>query len=178
MPYKKIIIILVVAIFMLAGIYFGWHYYSNTKSAKLPSNVTTSPIPGSNNLNNERKKSSAPATTLNNGPSSQPSNSNTSSTSKASITITRADIINGTLQVGTLVTGATTGSCTLYATQQGQATLSRTNPVKLQTNAYTCAVFDIPTGQFPNQGSWNISVRLTSGSYSTIAEWNNNPINL
>lgn len=174
----KILLILII-ILVVVGI-LGWAERYNiglVKKPNLPLSVSTTSSPSDNNLNNQRKKSSTPASTLNNGPTSNTS-TNTSSSSSIRLTVTRASVINDSLQVGTLVSGTTTGSCILSVSQTGQTTITRTNQVTQENNSYTCPVFSIPLSQFPNQGYWYISVSLTSNGNTISSNWANNPVNL
>jgi cytoskeletal protein RodZ len=184
MTNKKKILLVLGIIIVVGLIWIGWYKFIRTNVVStLPSNVATKPAPNSNKLNNERKKSTSPAPTLNNGPSntSQGNSSSQSNSSKSpsfSVTITRVGIVNNNLQVGTIVNGTNVGTCTLKVSQTGQTTVTMTNQVMLQNNSYVCPVFNIPVSQFPNQGDWNILVQLSSNSNTVIANWSNNPINL
>ena len=173
---KKILLIL--GIIIVVGLaWAGWYKFIRTGVVgTLPSNVATKPAPNSNKLNNERKNSTSPAPTLNNGPSN--TSQSRSSTQSISIIVSRVGIVNNNLQIGTIVNGTKVGTCTLEVSQAGQNTITRTSQVTLQTNAYVCPVFNIPLGQFPNQGKWNVTVQLSSSSNTTAATWSNNPVNL
>jgi len=158
-------------------VWLGWYKFIDTKSVKLPSNVATSASASDNNLNNQRKASSSPAQTLDNGSTSTSSTTNSNST-PISLTITRAGVVDNSLQVGTLVTGTTTGTCTLSVSQTGQVTITKTNQVTQENNSYVCPVFSVSTSNFPNQGSWNVSVSFSSANQTTTSNWADNPVNL
>ncbi len=152
-------------------------------------NIATHSVPADNNANNSRKQSTSPATTLNNGSTgtnttnaagstSGSSSSSSSSNSNETITVTRAAIANNSLEVGTLVNGGTSGTCTLNVSQTGETTVTASNQVTLENNSYVCPTFILPLSNFPNQGIWNVSVTLSSGSFSTTSNWTNNPVDL
>lgn len=95
------------------------------------------------------------------------------STNEVSIQITRASVDNThkALQVGTLVSGATSGVCTLIASKAGETDLVLTDQVTQSLDSYTCAVFNISFSQFPSPGSWHLSVQLSTGAQSVANQW-------
>jgi hypothetical protein len=128
---------------------------------------------GDNDANEERKSNpDNAAPTLNYG-STTPS-----SPGGTSITVTRAGRVGGDLQVGTLISGVSSGTCTLTISQTGQANIERTAAVIQEGNSYACPVFGIPLGQFPNHGKWNVSVKLTQNNTTATANWDANPVDL
>jgi hypothetical protein len=169
-------VLAVIAVAVAATILIIKHSDSSNKEP-----FATHSTAADNDLNNARKKSSSPAQTLDNGPtlsSGSSSSGNTTSTTSPTLTITRAGVDDNSLEIGTLVNGATSGTCTLSVSQAGQKSITAAGQVVLQNNSYSCPVFNIPTNQFPNQGDWNVSVTLTSGSTSITSDWANNPVNL
>ncbi len=177
MNYMKIkfnIVVLVAVILVVAAaIYLLFDKLVLTHSStKLPPNVVTSTSPAANSLNNKRKSSSSPAVTLNTGPSKG------SALTNVTLAITRASVVGNSLEVGTIINGASSGTCTLSASQSGQATLVRTDKVVTQNNSYVCPVFSIPVSQFPDRGNWNVSVKLIVNGSSYSAKWASNPVHL
>jgi hypothetical protein len=168
------IAVLVIAV-IVAGSFITYRLTRTDKTVPLPAGVSTKSSPADNNLNNQRKASSSPASTLDNGATT--SKTQTSSTN-ATITITRAGVVDNNLQVGSLVSGTTSGTCTLSAQQSGQTTITQTNQVTLENNSYACPVFNIPLSSFPNQGNWNVSIALTTNGSTVSASWVNNPVDL
>lgn len=172
---KKIpLLALICVVIVAAGTSVIWLRDDSSKTSPF----ATKSYPAENNFNNTRKASSKPATTLDNGPTS--SSSTSSSTDNVSLTITRADVDNqsNALEVGTLVNGTTSGTCTLSVSQAGETTITATNQVTLSNNTYSCPVFSIPLSQFPNLGKWNVSVEIVSGSSNTTSNYTLNPVNL
>jgi hypothetical protein len=178
---KKTLIILLVLIIAVAG-FFIWRHYHNQAKAKANaiaadekksnSTINYSPsTPADNAANNSRKTSTNPAQTLVNGASA-------TSSVPLSVTVTRAGVVGSNLEVGTLVNGASSGSCTLNVSQSGQSTVTKTEDVQVQNNAYTCPVFDIPVSGFPNKNNWNVSVTVTSSGRTVSGQWQANPVNL
>jgi hypothetical protein len=123
-----------------------------------------------NALNEQRKSNTASAgQTLDSNTNKSTSNSN------MSITITRAGVVSGTLQVGTLVDGASTGTCTLNLSQSGQRAVTQTKTVEQENNTYACPVFNVPTSQL-TKGAWSVSVTLTTNGRTATGQWANNPV--
>lgn len=137
--------------------------------------VDYSPATQDNTATEERKNNPSRAShTLSNG-------SVTPDTPPAmSITITRAskDQANQNLQVATLIEGTTSGVCTTTVSKKGQTSITRQAKVELQTNSYVCPVQTIPLSEFPELGSWNISVSLVANGQTKTNNWAANPISL
>jgi cytoskeletal protein RodZ len=174
-----ILIAVVVLVGLIGGTYLiiqAKHPAQESSATKQDSSVYPSALPQDNNDNNTRKSSpSSAAQTLDNGPSVT---SSTANTGNISVTITRVAITNSALVVGTLVDGTTSGTCTLSVSQTGQQTITSTNTVVQQNNAYACPNFNVPINQFPNQGNWNVSISLTSGGATVTNTYGDNPVNL
>jgi hypothetical protein len=169
---------LLIALLLIAGGIGLWDYHNHHKSSSTTaldtsskSTINYSPsTPSDNAANNARKNTSTPTTTLDNGAAI--------STVPLSITVTRAGVISSDLEIGTLVNGATTGSCTVYVSQNGQQTVTQTEQIQLQNNAYTCPVFNLPLSDFPNADNWNVSATVTSNGQTQTSQWQANPVNL
>jgi cytoskeletal protein RodZ len=179
-PVKNIIICILLAVAVIGGGLYAYHkqHTTNTSgvtnSAKRAVNsVDYSPSkPSDNAENNARKSNPASANpTLDNGSTSTP-------TPTFSVTITRAGVVGDNFQVASLINGATAGTCTLSLSQTGQTTITQTNQVALQNNAYVCPVFSIPLSQFPNQGNWTVNLSVVSGAQTETAAWADNPVSL
>jgi len=168
----KFIIGLVLLIVVACSVWYGFSQHKTV--TPLPKNVDTSTSPSDNNINNQRKASTSPAPTLNNGATTSPSNN----ISSISVTVTRASVVDNSLQVGTLVNGTTSGSCVLDVAQAGQTPITQTNQVTIQNNSYVCPVFSIPLSDFPNQSDWNVSVGVTNDGTTASSNWINNPVSL
>ncbi len=184
---KRLIIAagIVVVLCAASGTAYVWHHHNTAakKSAQQSALVPgTKPIdtinydpsqPSDNNANNQRKSNpSTAAPTLDNGATS------TTTNSTASVTITRAGVVAGNLQVGTLVSGATSGTCTLSVTQSGQQTVTQTQSISQQENTYACAVFNVPTTSFSNNGPWAVSVSVSTNAGAANSTWQGNPVYL
>lgn len=156
----------VIASVLVAGLYLIFHKTSGsaTSSTSVSKVNLSRATPAYNSTNNDRKGSSTPSTTLDNGSSSKPAVSQTTFTAK----IVSANVANGSLHVGTLVSGTTTGDCSLTATKIGQPELQLgSSTVKQDMNAFDCGVFNIPTSKFPTSGSWQILLTVTSNGASS-----------
>jgi uncharacterized protein YxeA len=158
------------SILVLASIGYGAYYWhtknvDNKNSGVAPVNtVNYSKAPSAdNNANNQRKGSSTPATTLDNGGSINSSSSSATFT----VQIVSSNVNNGNVHIGNIVSGVTTGNCILTASQQGQNTLQLgSSSVHQDINNYDCGVFNIPTSSFTSSGNWQIKLTVTSGSSS------------
>lgn len=168
------IIIVVLAVLGIAG--YGIHHHFEKKKATLTSvSSETKPTinykpapPADNNDNQERKVSSAPSPTLG-------STTGTSQTTPGSYTvqIVSTNVSSSNVHVGTLVSGTSTGNCTLTGSQTGQSTLQLgTSTVRMDVNSYDCGVFNIPTSMFPTSGVWKLTLTVTSNGSSSSGSAN------
>lgn len=132
-----------------------------TKNVKTPNTIDYSPATsGDNSSNEDRKTSGSPSSTLSGGNSS-------SSAFSASMT---ANNNNGNVHVGTVVNGTSSGDCVLTASQTGQQTMQLgSSKVSNEGTYYWCGVFNIPTSQFPNSGTWNLTLTVTSNGTTATA---------
>ena len=131
-------------------------------TGRQPNDINYSPAnPNDNAANNDRKSSSNPSTTLDNGPtSSNPANS-------IGVIIVNARRSGTDVRVGNIVNGTTTGTCTLTATQAGQSSPTPvTAQVQQDVNNYDCGVMHIT---LTNTGTWQVKLTVTSGSSSGSA---------
>lgn len=162
----------VVLLVLIAG--YAWNRYRNDSKKNITSTSTIDekPAPAADNKpNNNRKTSSTPSPTLNTTPVPTPSSSATSGSASYTVQIVSANVNNGNLHVGTLVSGTTGGSCILTATQSGQNTLQLgTSSVKQDVNNYDCGVFNIPTSSFPSSGSWKLTLTVTDNGASASGD--------
>lgn len=155
-----------IVLLVIAGVaYFAYRHYSakHIASDTKPYHTTTyAPAsPGDNTANNERKSSPNPAQTLDNGP--------TASTTPASfyVKILSANVSSTNVHVGSLVSGVTTGTCTLTATKSGAQTVTVTANVQQDVNNYDCGALNIPTSNFSTSGTWTLTLTVTNGSQHT-----------
>jgi hypothetical protein len=166
-------VLVLVLIIVLASV-FAYHQYRASKKTSTqsggssqPGTISHSAAPAAdNNANNARKGSSTPSSTLDNGGSST-----SQATSTIGVQIVSDNITNGNLHIGTLVNGATSGTCSLSASQSGQSTLQLgTSSVRLDVNDYDCGVFNIPTSKFPTHGNWQLLLNVTSDGSSASGQ--------
>lgn len=163
-PFIVFALVIVLIAITTLQLHNAKHVQSANSSSSQPksSNVNLSPpAAADNNANNARKGSSNPSGTLNSGSAAL------AATPTFTVQIVSANVSNGNLHIGTLVNGATTGTCVLSASQAGQSTLQLgTSSVKLDVNNYDCGVFNIPTTTFPNTGAWELQLTVTSNGSS------------
>lgn len=120
--------------------------------------------PQDNAANDARKSSPNPAETLNDGPTAS------SSVNPLGVIITNARRAGTDVRVGNIITGTTTGTCSLSATQAGQtAPAPVVAHVQQDVNNYDCGVMHIT---LPNIGTWQVKLTVTSGSNSASATTN------
>lgn len=175
---KNVLLIGLALILLLGGVgvaYVKYHKSSNaskTTATRLP-NVDYTPATTGDNQANEDRKSQPPSKNDVNGQSTSSSDN-----SNPIVTITRAGVVDSNLQVAALVNGATSGTCSLTVSQQGQQSVTATENVQLQNSSYVCPVFNVPLSRFPNHGAWNVSVAITSNSKSSTSNWQANPVQL
>ena len=146
-------------------------YDSTSVKERQINSVDYSPSKPSDNTANEDRKSSE------NPPQTIPS-ANTPNTSQGSVTVTRVSTLAGNLQVGTLLSGITAGTCTLTLSQTGQTTITRQNNVAASNNTFSCPTFTIPVTDFPIKTGWNVNIVVTNGSTNATSIWQANPITI
>lgn len=153
----------VVILLLAVGAWGVSHYHKASQQVKntqatLPKTVNQRPSNSSDNAaNDQRKENPSPSTTLDNGTSSSPSPT-------FSANIVSANVSNGNLHVGTMVTGATSGTCTLTASKSGQQSVSLISSKVIQdVNSYDCGIINIATSKFPSSESWKLTLTVTNG---------------
>lgn len=167
----------ILVITLAAGSVYVWHHHTKqladqTAGSKNPVAQTINNVnyggssAGDNSSNNARKGSSSPASTLDNGPSPSTGTSSLSATINA--TLNGASSSN--LHIGTLVNGATTGTCIITATQGQTTTTLDTVSVAQDVNNYDCGggAINLSSSQLsPSSGTWQIKLSVTSGNAQT-----------
>ena len=153
---------------------------ATTSDTKSSGGINLSPAsPSDNNANNKRKLESNTnnsGTLSSNGSGSatgKSAGSQTSSSSSFSVDITRVTVDNGTqhVQVGNVITGATSGGCTVIASKNGEPNITSTSQISLNVNTYTCGVFNMPFSQFPATGKWSITLTVNSNGTIKSTTW-------
>ena len=171
---KKLFVIIVAALLALGAV-GGYAYYKHaakqTVKVGTAATIDYSKAPKADNkASDDRKSSSTPTSTLNNGSSGTAS---TVPSGGFTVQLTGANVQSTNVHIGTLVNGTTSGSCALTATQTGQSTLQLgSSSVQQDVNSYDCGVFNVPTSEFPTSGSWQLSLTVTSGSAKNTGTYN------
>ncbi|HYH74975.1 MAG TPA: hypothetical protein VD735_03360 [Candidatus Saccharimonadales bacterium] len=90
-----------------------------------------------------------------------------------SVLVSRADADNTakTLQVGTIVEGATAGTCQLKLTKSGQADVVRTATIVAENNTSSCEIFTVPYGDIPASGDWQVDVTVLVNGKTASGDW-------
>jgi hypothetical protein len=86
-------------------------------------------------------------------------------TSDISVTITRADqyLPGQPLNVRTVITGATSGTCEITLTKAGQPTIQKTFDLVFEATSSMCKDADIAMAEFSEGGDWSLTVVAKSG---------------
>lgn len=154
-PYLAIAIVLIVLVG--GATYLKYHHINNSKGSMHSANSLNYPAPTSseNAAGNDRKSSTSPSTTLDNGTSTQ------HNSASFTVSIVNASVVNNNVHVGTLVSGTTAGSCTLTANMAGKSDIIRTSSVQRDVNNYDCGIFNIPVAYFTTNGTWTLTLAVS-----------------
>ncbi|MBP6041400.1 hypothetical protein KA529_00050 [Candidatus Saccharibacteria bacterium] len=79
-------------------------------------------------------------------------------------TLTRVDATSQGYKFGTVISDASSGTCTLKLTKSGLQAITRTAPIQLVTSYYTCAGFTVAGQDFPSAGNWKAQVSIDGPS--------------
>lgn len=167
--YRGIILSAIFAILVLAVVNIVVRHQKSstapsTAASTNPTNtIDYSPATPADNTANENRKSTAPGSgTLSGG--------SASNSSSFSVQIVSANPTgNKNVHIGTLVNGTSTGTCTLTATQNGQANVVDTShSVQQNVNEYDCGVYNLA---LPTTGEWKLTLTVSSnGSQASDSE--------
>jgi len=158
-------VLALVALVLVGGGVVTWKVHRNATVTPVSTSKPYNSIdyhPGTkedNATSDSRKGSSNPADTLDNGSSS------TDSSNTLGVTIVSANSNSTNVHIGTLVSGATSGTCTLTASQSGQQDIVLSASIQRDVNSYDCGVFNIATTTFTNTGTWNFTLKVTDGTH-------------
>jgi len=140
---------------------------NSSRKVSEPKQASTSTSTSSDSAKNNPTIASAKSTQSNNSKSNQ----NTTNV-PISITITSLQIVSNSINIGTLVDGTNTGTCTLQFIQDNYIGYSLQVNVIQQNNLYTCNGFSVNTDNIPT-GSWSVKVLLNNNTQSTSYIWPN-----
>jgi cytoskeletal protein RodZ len=162
-----IVLLIVAAIAVLAILL----YRHNHVSDKLQSSKNGDSSIDNNNAKTPSKTSTSPGTTGLTGSDTTNSGSSTTGTNNTSsftVQIVSDNVSDNNVHIGTMVSGTSSGSCTLTATQVGQNTLTLgTSSVKQDVNNYDCGIFNVRTSTFPSTGTWKLLLTVTNNGLSS-----------
>lgn len=79
-------------------------------------------------------------------------------------TINSVDQTANTVTLRAIVSGATTGTCTLSFSKTGQNPVELQAPLTQAPTYYICQGFDVPKTSFPIKGEWQVVVKFDSDS--------------
>lgn len=95
------------------------------------------------------------------------------STNPAAISVTVSRVNQGgkglPVNIRTIISGTTRGTCAVEFKKEGQATVTKTFPVIVQATYSTCQQADVPAADFSADGEWafNISVKNDTSTSNT-----------
>lgn len=76
-------------------------------------------------------------------------------------TITNTRVVNSLAQISVLVSGASSGSCTLTLSKSGLTDVTKTVSIVIRNGITSCEDFNIPVSSLSN-GNWGVKVVLES----------------
>jgi cytoskeletal protein RodZ len=153
----KIISIALLIVVLLSGLaYAGFQSQKNNTTDR-----TLSPEKSEQNQK-KTKQTNSPANdeplTTTQQPDNNPATKPNSSNQKGSLTISTAQDAGDVVIVRTVVNDISSGECLLKATN-GSRSITKTAPLGLVTNYYTCQGFDIEQNEL-GPGAWSINVSI------------------
>lgn len=163
---KRIFVALVIIVVIagLAGAYWWFNHKSASTTANQPRPINSVDYgPATQQEQQDSAAAKQQAVNNNTGSSGTPTQSGA-----ITVSISHAAQVNPNVSVRTIVTGATTGNCTMTFTLAGKSDVVKSFPISLQATSYVCNG-DIPTSSFPSGGDWKLSVVATSGNDSSVA---------
>lgn len=95
------------------------------------------------------------------------------STNPATISVTISRVNQGgkglPVNVRTIISGTTRGTCTVEFKKEGQTTVTKTFPIIVQATYSTCQTADVPAADFSADGEWtfNISAKNDTSTSNT-----------
>jgi|GEM_PF-1584600 len=171
---KKLPIFIIIAVIVLGAGAFGVYKWKFANHPLTSSHHTDKPGSTIGNINydppsqSEKNASNQQKDQIiqqQNNASGSGSGSSQQNPANLNITIVRAGQISGssTVQIRTIVTGATSGTCVATLTQSGQATLSQTGTIQVDATSADCSI-DIPISSFSTGGTWQLSIVAKASS--------------
>lgn len=162
---KKIILITVVAVLLVGGGLVAWKLnqkQSSSQSTVAPVNTVDYGPP------KEQDQTDPSIPTTNNLGDSKTPQTETPQPSEVSITISRANQGGAAqdLNVRTVVSGATQGTCTATLKKTGQTNVIQSAALTYEVSSAHCN-FDIPMQVFPQDGTWDLTVVVNTSKGSS-----------
>lgn len=174
-PIKLFLITLGLVIISAAGA-FG--LYESQKANKVASSTDTA-ARGTNSVDynppsqqEQKQQEDTKTDVIKQDSTSSPSSGSTSGSSggsqDSSVTVTISRINQGgqglPLNIRTIISGISGGTCTVELTKAGQPTITKTFPIIVQATYYTCQQADIAASEFSVNGDWSYNITAASGS--------------
>jgi cytoskeletal protein RodZ len=171
-PHSKKIVVLCVAICVIAAALGGvalWKHKQNTDKIATMSSKTSKTSQGAINYDppttDEQNTSEQQKEDIIKKETATPSPSNS-----IVVSIVRAGQL-GTgqaVQIRTLVSGATSGTCTATLTKSGAQTIKKTGTIVREATSVSCEGLDVAANEFNADGDWDLSITaMSNGTVSS-----------
>jgi len=73
------------------------------------------------------------------------------------------------LNIRTIVDGATSGTCTVTFSKDGQTNVVKSFPVAFEATTSSCDGANVPVTDFPVEGTWNMSIIVSANNKTSAA---------
>jgi hypothetical protein len=73
------------------------------------------------------------------------------------------------LNIRTIVDGATTGTCTVTFSKDGQANIVKSFPITFEATTSSCSGADVAAADFPAEGTWKMSITAQANNKTSAA---------
>ena len=159
---KKKLIIAIVAAVVIAGAVAAYFFYQSGRLAnRQPSTAQSSAETINHNppTQDERAQTEEHKEDIVKQEQKEPTPGNPPTPATIQVTIVRATQSAGQpLNIRTIISGATTGTCNITLSKAGQPTVSKSYPIALDATTASCEGANIPAADFPASGEWQLQI--------------------
>lgn len=155
---KKVIIILL-AIFLVAGLAFAGYWYL-LKPKTVQSSVELSDVDKQKAVQEETEKAKTEANKNSNQRESGSQQQSTTQSGSVSVNISSAGQSGTTVYINGIVSGTTSGSCKLTMTKNSNK-IEKSATIGFQVSYYICQGFNINSSEFTEKGEWEAVIEAT-----------------
>lgn len=161
---KKIALFISVALVM-AGLALGWYMLRPKSTSSLDASDSTKKKAEQLEVDNAKSSDNKNSNQQEQGSQQQSADK----ASSVSVNITNAIQQGDTVIVNGLVSGATSGSCSLALTN-GSNKMQKTANIGFQVSYYICQGFTINSAEFNPKGEWTAIINITTSNGSAQSE--------